>query len=212
MLPNFEYMGGYTGSDSSVILKCRVCGEQITRSMITIRRGKCTKTCPACIARERAEKKRKEQEVKEAERLARKKVNTAKPKDPQPCKCCGSLFIPGKRRSYCSDECARRVANNHKDRLLRGQKEKDWDITVPALVHRDHNVCYLCGGYCDSEDYRITDNGYFVAGPMYPSVDHVIPVAKGGRHTWKNVKLAHLSCNMKKRDTILAERTPAIQK
>lgn len=203
MAPAFLYVGGYAGSDSMVTLACRECGTQIQRSMITIRRGRCTKTCPACTARAREEQRRREKEIKEAERLARKQNNTQKPKEPKACKCCGSLFVPGLRTSYCSAECARRVANNHKDRRLRGQQGKDWDITVPALVHRDNNVCHLCGGQCDSTDYRLTDAGHFVAGPMYPSVDHVLPVAKGGAHTWDNVKLAHLSCNMKKRDKVL---------
>jgi 5-methylcytosine-specific restriction endonuclease McrA len=201
LLPAFVYVGGYTGSDSSVTLACRECGAQIQRSMITIRKGKCTKVCPTCEAKAREERRQKEKEAKAAERLAAKQLK--KVKEPRACKCCGSLFIPGVRSSYCSVECAKRVANNHKDRRLRGQAGKDWDITVPALVQRDNNTCYLCGGLCDSTDYRLTDEGYFIAGPMYPSVDHVIPVAKGGKHTWDNVKLSHLACNMKKRDTIL---------
>lgn len=30
------------------------------------------------------------------------------------------------------------------------------------------------------------------------SLDHIIPLAKGGKHVRKNVQLAHLLCNMKK--------------
>jgi len=33
---------------------------------------------------------------------------------------------------------------------------------------------------------------------LYPSIEHVIPIAKGGKHTWDNVKLAHRKCNMEK--------------
>ena len=38
----------------------------------------------------------------------------------------------------------------------------------------------------------------FISGNNYPSIDHVIPVSKGGTHTWDNVKLAHRHCNTMK--------------
>ena len=40
----------------------------------------------------------------------------------------------------------------------------------------------------------------FVVGAMYPSIDHVKPISKGGLHEWGNVQLAHFSCNSKKGD------------
>ena len=44
-----------------------------------------------------------------------------------------------------------------------------------------------------------TINGsFFIAGNMYPSIDHVIAVANGGTHEWSNVKLAHRICNSNK--------------
>ena len=39
---------------------------------------------------------------------------------------------------------------------------------------------------------------YFIVGKKYPSIDHVIPLSKGGTHSWDNVKLAHFSCNSAK--------------
>lgn len=41
--------------------------------------------------------------------------------------------------------------------------------------------------------------------PKSPSLDHIIPLNKGGTHTYKNVQLAHLLCNMSKKDTLLPE-------
>lgn len=41
--------------------------------------------------------------------------------------------------------------------------------------------------------YTADDNGM-----GSESVDHVFPVFRGGGHTWANVQLAHLFCNMKK--------------
>lgn len=34
--------------------------------------------------------------------------------------------------------------------------------------------------------------------PMSPSIDHVIPVSRGGNHSRQNVVLAHLRCNLRK--------------
>ena len=39
------------------------------------------------------------------------------------------------------------------------------------------------------------ENNSFIAGNDYPSIDHIIPISKGGQHTWDNVQLAHMICN-----------------
>lgn len=44
----------------------------------------------------------------------------------------------------------------------------------------------------------------YCAGPA-ESIDHVIPRARGGQHTWDNVVAACRSCNVRKRDRLLAE-------
>lgn len=34
------------------------------------------------------------------------------------------------------------------------------------------------------------------------TLDHIIPLSKGGTHTWDNVQLAHMSCNAGKCDRL----------
>ena len=41
-------------------------------------------------------------------------------------------------------------------------------------------------------------NGHI--GRHYPTLDHIIPLSKGGSHTWDNVQLAHMGCNAGKCD------------
>jgi 5-methylcytosine-specific restriction endonuclease McrA len=36
--------------------------------------------------------------------------------------------------------------------------------------------------------------------PKSASLDHVVPLIDGGEHTYANVQLAHLACNVGKRD------------
>ena len=76
------------------------------------------------------------------------------------------------------------------------------DITLEALFRRDKGVCHICGGQCDWEDMRYNADGYKIAGDMYPSIDHVMPVSKGGLHAWSNVRLAHRYCNTIKCDAV----------
>lgn len=53
-------------------------------------------------------------------------------------------------------------------------------------------TCHLCGDPIDRDcDYP---------NPLYGTVDHVVPLAKGGTHTLDNVKAAHHVCNSTKRD------------
>jgi 5-methylcytosine-specific restriction endonuclease McrA len=32
--------------------------------------------------------------------------------------------------------------------------------------------------------------------PMSPSLDHVVPLTQGGRHTYANTRITHLTCNV----------------
>lgn len=71
-----------------------------------------------------------------------------------------------------------------------GCRDFDKTITLRALIARDNGVCQICGKPTD--DCDIT-NGHI--GRMYPTLDHIIPLSKGGAHTWDNVQLAHMHCN-----------------
>lgn len=48
------------------------------------------------------------------------------------------------------------------------------------------------------------DGDTFIAGNMYPSIDHVRPLSRGGLHEWGNVKLAHRICNSIKKDNVVS--------
>lgn len=77
----------------------------------------------------------------------------------------------------------------------------DRDITLDKVFKKNKGRCHICGKECDINDYIVKD-GAFIAGNYYPSIDHVIPLAKGGQHSWDNVKLAHRICNSLKKDSL----------
>lgn len=66
----------------------------------------------------------------------------------------------------------------------------DETITLKALIKRDAGICQICGEPTNDDDIV---NGRI--GRMYPTLDHIIPLSKGGSHTWDNVQLAHMHCN-----------------
>lgn len=61
--------------------------------------------------------------------------------------------------------------------------------------------CKSCGKMCNPDDHSWTNH----SGPMRPSVDHIIPLAKGGPHDWDNVQVAHIICNSAKGDKVVNE-------
>lgn len=79
-------------------------------------------------------------------------------------------------------------SRNHRRRaLLRDAFVEDVDIA--AIYERDGWVCGICGEPVHEGD---------------DSLDHIIPLAKGGTHEPANVQLAHRSCNYSKKDSLPA--------
>lgn len=108
----------------------------------------------------------------------------------------------------CSDKC-RRTKTNRQAREYRkrtGVRYSHWhrarkygcaydsSVTLAKLIKRDGLRCALCGKMCDPNDRSWSR----YSGPMYPSIDHIIPMVKGGGHVWGNVQVAHMICNSEK--------------
>ncbi len=63
-------------------------------------------------------------------------------------------------------------------------------IDRAAIIARDNGTCYLCG--CKPAGRDLT-------------LDHVIPLVRGGSHTADNLRVACRSCNSSKRTRLLSE-------
>ena len=117
--------------------------------------------------------------------------------DLHPCPVCGKMT---NRPKYCSDGCQKKALWHTQNIRRRAKIENalvDKDITLHKVFERDKGRCQICGGVCDWDDHRFT-NGRFVCGKTYPTIDHIVPLDKGGTHSWDNVQLAHQSCNSAK--------------
>jgi 5-methylcytosine-specific restriction endonuclease McrA len=64
-----------------------------------------------------------------------------------------------------------------------------------AEILATESVCYICG---KPVDVTIKDK----YNPLAPTVDHIIPLAKGGTNERENLALAHRQCNMAKKDNV----------
>lgn len=73
----------------------------------------------------------------------------------------------------------------HRATLL--QVDCDITITLVKVFKRDAGHCALCKKWVQ---------------PRHASMDHAFPLGKGGTHTWDNIQLSHLICNLRKGDRI----------
>jgi len=66
-----------------------------------------------------------------------------------------------------------------------------------AILRKTATVCALCG--------MPIDKSLKYPNPMSISIDHIIPVALGGRSTIDNLQATHLICNKAKGKKVLAK-------
>ena len=88
---------------------------------------------------------------------------------------------------------ARRARDRRKTLRRQGVKS-DQRITHEEIAERDNYLCHLCGEPVDMSLPRTSKLG--------ATLDHVIPVSRGGVDSRENLKLAHWICNVKKSDKI----------
>lgn len=81
---------------------------------------------------------------------------------------------PGKQAKRARDSARYALTNGAPNAEL---------FTLDEIYERDGRICHLCSKPVDRQQ---------------ATMDHVIPVSKGGPHTRANVKLAHRGCNTRK--------------
>ena len=111
----------------------------------------------------------------------------------QRCETCGKAYIAFHKlidqRKYCSKNCNKRMNEAGRSARKRGATTTEKDA-IKTLMQSKHKVCGICG-------LSIPKNARF-PHPKSLSIDHIIPISKGGQHTLDNVQLAHLSCNVRR--------------
>jgi len=68
------------------------------------------------------------------------------------------------------------------------------DIDPLVLFEKYEWVCNIC--------HDIIERHRRMPDVMAATIEHVIPLCKGGTHTWDNVRPAHALCNFQKADEL----------
>lgn len=226
--PTFKYHSGYKNATEPFKCECLRCGHIQERSAEIVRPSYTDYNlqCDKCLEVERDMRKQERMKMYQRDvatrRLRRTLLKVIKTEVAEQeraeylnslanhtCSECGGKYTATQLGTkYCSRRCASRVHDRTKraKKRLRAEANGAVDtITLDELIAMDSNECYLCGEECNRNDYVISDEGHFIVGRTYPSIDHVMPVAKGGTHTWDNVRLAHHHCNTIKSDNLIEE-------
>ena len=124
--------------------------------------------------------------------------------EPRPCKGCKSDFVPieSKTRLYCSKACRLRFVQRTEGKLRKALRRNieaageaiDWLI----VMERDKWRCHICGR-------RTLKRLRGKQEPLSPELDHIVPVALGGNHTYDNCACSCHECNHKKKDKPLGQ-------
>lgn len=123
------------------------------------------------------------------------------------CLICRKPTFRDQRAAYCEYH-SRRAAdqakiadgrNNLKNAKRRSAThDGDAGITVAALRARDGDFCRSCGFKIDFDAAQYDD--------LAPEIDHIVPLALEGTHTWDNVQLLHGRCNRSKGARLIPDR------
>lgn len=134
------------------------------------------------------------------------------------CEECGALFVTRfGRQVTCGSECRRKRQNRltlnsimvkyRSDPVFRGkvieraQNRRADKLGLEGITAKPDLLTWLFkrdGGLCGICEKPVVEQ----EGPMRPSIDHIVPIARGGLHVPANVWLAHYRCNLVKHDSL----------
>lgn len=98
----------------------------------------------------------------------------------------------GKRNwKYCEDCRGEARAENAITRRARKRAAVVETVYRKKVFERDGWRCGICG--------HPVNQRLAWPHPRSPSLDHIVPLALGGEHSYANTQLAHLLCNVRKR-------------
>jgi len=117
------------------------------------------------------------------------------------CAYCSNPFViplsENAANMYCSSRCynksSKKVSGNPKKRAAHYNVEYEY-INYRRVFDVDDWRCYICGVKTQKDNIYADDAA---------ELDHVIPLSKGGPHTYDNVRCSCRKCNGDKHDSII---------
>lgn len=216
----------YPKPSASVVRRCANCGKEFQRK---VRGGRsdaglcCSRECGFSLIRKRGEISRRVTAEKEVYRrwanpkpngygfLGRIKQLRARLEakavyGSRPCATCGGPVGwngMGGPRQYCSQECHRQSeayrrgkAANRKARKAKQRGATVEPVDAVKVFDRDGWRCHLCRR-------RTPQSLRGTYDCRAPELDHIVPLSKGGAHSYANTACACRECNLRKSDRVL---------
>ena len=83
-------------------------------------------------------------------------------------------------------------------------------IDLEIAWKRSGGICFLCGVPMNRHipHHWFDSKGVQHRNPGFPSLEHIIPLSRGGTHTQENLTYTHLICNITKNNRVLTEIPP----
>jgi 5-methylcytosine-specific restriction endonuclease McrA len=119
------------------------------------------------------------------------------------CRICHRSFVVTRRATVECPRCRKpKYLKSSYRRAKHFGVKRDRSISLAKVGTRDRWQCQLCGCRTLPKQRSTHDR--------YPNVDHIVPLSRGGTHTWDNVQLTCRSCNQRKATEIRGQFRLAI--
>lgn len=187
------------------------CEEDCTRTFLYSGRGPTTRRCDECKA-ERRRRQVRERTAQYRQRMTPEQVDRAREtyrawytQNAEQQRAQALAWYHANRQRAASNrkiwdagnpDYNRRWVEDNRDRHnAKGQRRRAReraafieDVDPLVVYYRDGGTCWLCRRQVP----RV------VGDVLSPSLDHVIPLSRGGEHSYANVRLSHSICNARK--------------
>lgn len=123
------------------------------------------------------------------------------------CSICQAILCGRRQRDYCKECQARSYYLRNPDRFkeaahrrrTRVQAAQVEHIEIRKVFERDKWTCHICGN-------KVRRTARYARDPEMASLDHLVPIALGGEHSYANVACSHLRCNLRKHTKATGEQ------
>lgn len=113
-----------------------------------------------------------------------------------PCRPCQAMQVQAHRKRN-PDYWRTDAADARSQRRRAAKRDPSADLFAPVEIFvRDNWTCGICSTPVDRSK-KFPDAGSI-------SLDHIVPLSRGGLHTRANTQASHLGCNIRKNDRLVA--------
>lgn len=175
---------------------CEACGQLFTSQHGLEKR--CSRECRLEFGKQRWEQFYKENHLRLVENERKRNGVILKKKKCEECNEGFEVYEQSQlnKLKFCSIKCGDRFTKRlgrHRRRCRKSQTIVE-RFNDKEVFMRDGWRCKICGGKVKKNDK--------VPHPMAATLDHIVPLNKGGTHEKRNVQLAHFICNSMKSDGV----------